>query len=340
MKRSLVIILIITALIISGCQVNNETKTVSFTDDLGRTVTLPASIERVAPSGNPAQILLFTLAPDKMVGWASKPRKHQVKYISEKYQNLPEFGAFYGKKGNLNLEELIAANAQLVVDFGERKKGIEEQLDQLQAKVGVPIIFIEGDIDSMAKAYRRLGEVLDCPEKAEELARFCEETIAYTAEKAALVDKPLGVYLGDGDLGYEAISASNIHGRVIELIGANNVAKIEKTKGSGGNLISAEQLLNWQPDIVLVNRSSAYQNAQTDAVFQELNAPIYQVPEALYNWMGRPPSINQLMGIYWLGNLIYPDIYDVDVKQKAKQFYKLFFDYIISDDELDRLLKK
>ncbi len=340
MKKSLVITLIITALIISGCQAKDETKTISFTDDLGRTVTLPVNIERVAPSGHPSQILLFTLAPDKMVGWASRPRQDQANYIAEKYRKLPEFGAFYGKRGNLNLEELLSANVQLVVDFGERKKGIEEQLDQLQTKIGVPIIFIEGDIDSMAKAYRRLGDVLNCPEKAEKLAQFCEETIDYATEKAALVEKPLGIYLGDGDLGYEAISASNIHGRVIELIGANNVAKIEKTKGSGGNLISAEQLLNWQPDIILINRSSAYQNTQTDAVFQELGAPIYQVPEALYNWMGRPPSINQLMGIYWLGNLAYPDIYDVDVRQKAKQFYKLFFDYEISDDELDQLLKK
>ncbi len=232
MKKSLFIMLIITALMISGCQANSETKTVEFTDDLGRTVTLPANIERVAPSGNPSQILLFTLAPDKMVGWASKPRKYQAKYIAEKYQKLPEFGAFYGKKGNLNLEELMAANAQLVVDFGERKKGIEEQLDQLQAKIGVPIIFIEGDIDRMGQAYRHLGKVLDVTEKAEKLAKFCEGTINYATEKSALVKTPLSVYLGDGDLGYEAISASNIHGRVIQLVGADNVAKLE------GNLTS------------------------------------------------------------------------------------------------------
>ncbi len=340
MKKTLFTILIIAILIISGCQATKEAKTVEFTDDLGRTVTLPASIERVAPSGNPSQILLFTLAPDKMVGWASRPRQGQAKYIAEKYQNLPEFGAFYGKRGNLNLEELMSADAQLVVDFGERKKGIAEQLDQLQAKIGVPIIFIEGDVDSMGQAYRRLGEVLDCGERAEKLAQFCDETIAYAKQKSALVKTPLGVYLGDGDLGYEAIAASNIHGRVIQLVGADNVAKIEKTKGSGGNLISAEQLLNWQPDVVLVNRPAAYQSAQSDATFQALNSPIYQVPEALYNWMGRPPSINQLMGIYWLGNLIYPDIYDADVRQKAKQFYKLFFDYEISDNELDLLLMK
>ncbi len=66
---------------------------------------------------------------------------------------------------------------------------------------------------------------------------------------------------------------------------------------------------------------------------------MHLVPNAFFNWMGRPPSINQLMGVYWLGNLVYPDIYDADVRAKAKQFYELFFDYQISDDELDTLLE-
>ncbi len=338
MKRLLTILLIMTLLLV-GCQTNQASTSITFTDDLGREVTIPATIERVAPSGNPAQILLYSLAPDKMVGWATRPREDQLKYIGEKYQSLPEFGAFYGKRGNLNVEALLAAKPQLVIDFGEKKKNITEQLDQLQEKTGVPIIFIEGDIDTMGQAYRRLGEVLDRSERAEQLAAFCEETINYANTKREQVKTALGVYLADGDMaGYNAIAASSIHARVIQLVGAVNVVDIEKTQGSGGNLISAEQLLNWQPDIVLINRAKAFDSVKQDETFQSLNAPIKLVPNALYNWMGRPPSINQLMGIYWLGNLLYPDIYDADVRDKAKQFYTLFFNYQLSDEELDALL--
>ncbi len=338
MKKLLTILFTISILLLVGCQADQNAESVTFTDDLGREVTLPATIERVAPSGNPSQILLYSLVPDKMVGWASRPRDDQMKYVAEKYQKLPEFGAFYGKRGNLNLEALLATKPQLVVDFGEKKKNISEQLDQLQEKTGVPIIFIEGDIETMGQAYRRLGEVLDCADRAEQLALFCEETIDYAASKRAQIKTPLAVYFGDGDQGYEAVSASSVHGRVIQLIGASNVAEIEKTQGNGGNLISAEQLFNWQPDVVLINRPQAYQSSQSDEAFQALNSPIYLVPNAFYNWMGRPPSINQLMGIYWLGNLLYPEIYDADVRDKTKQFYALFLNYQINDDELDTLL--
>lgn len=42
--------------------------TVEFTDDLGRTVTLPSKVERILPSGLISQYVLFPLAADRFVG--------------------------------------------------------------------------------------------------------------------------------------------------------------------------------------------------------------------------------------------------------------------------------
>lgn len=47
-----------------------ESGTITFTDDLGRTVQLPAQIDKICPSGFTAQQVLLTMAPDKMVGLA------------------------------------------------------------------------------------------------------------------------------------------------------------------------------------------------------------------------------------------------------------------------------
>ncbi len=331
------IIIALVALLLSSCQ-SEGAPTQTFTDDLGRTVTLPAELTRIAPSGYPSQILLFTLAPDKMVGWAGRPKPNQAKYIKEQYTELPEFGSFFGKRGNLNSEALTASNAQLVVDFGEEKQGIREDLDKLQQKIGIPIVFIKGDLETMSSAYTKLGALLNCEDRAKALADFCNETIDYAATKSDLVQTPARIYLGDGNDGLEAVSATSVHGRVIQMIGAENIADIAKTQGNGGSTINGEQLLNWNPEIILINRPAAFEKSKQSAIFKSLDKPMYLVPNALYNWLGRPPSINQLMGIYWLGNLVYPDIYDADVRAKAKQFYKLFFDYQMSDEELNALL--
>ena len=43
-----------------------------FTDDTGRTLELPKHITRVAVTGPMAQIIVFALAPDMMVGIANE----------------------------------------------------------------------------------------------------------------------------------------------------------------------------------------------------------------------------------------------------------------------------
>ena len=78
-----------------------------FTDSVGREVELPAQIERVALSGPMAQIVVFSLAPDKLVGIASEWDKTAEEYLDTAYYQLPVIGQLYGGKGELNLEELL-----------------------------------------------------------------------------------------------------------------------------------------------------------------------------------------------------------------------------------------
>jgi len=49
------------------------TAQVPFTDDAGRSVVLPARIDRVFAAGAPAELLLYTLAPEKLPGRNNVP---------------------------------------------------------------------------------------------------------------------------------------------------------------------------------------------------------------------------------------------------------------------------
>jgi iron complex transport system substrate-binding protein len=64
--------------------------TVQFTDSVGRTVELPKDITKIAVSGPLAQIVLFALCPDKLVGVASKWDAAAEQYLATEYYNLPE----------------------------------------------------------------------------------------------------------------------------------------------------------------------------------------------------------------------------------------------------------
>ena len=45
----------------------------SVVDATGRTVEISDRIERVMPAGPPAAVLLYTLAPEKLIGWPHAP---------------------------------------------------------------------------------------------------------------------------------------------------------------------------------------------------------------------------------------------------------------------------
>ena len=101
-----------------------EDGSASFTDSVGRTVEVPAEITSVAVSGPLAQMVLFALCPDKLVGIADEWDASAEQYLATEYYNLPLLGQLYGGKGELNLETLLGSGAQVVIDVGEPKDKI------------------------------------------------------------------------------------------------------------------------------------------------------------------------------------------------------------------------
>lgn len=262
--------------------------TVQFTDSVGRTVELPKDITKIAVSGPLAQIVLFALCPDKLVGVASKWDAAAEQYLATEYYNLPELGQLYGGKGELNLETLLASGAQVVIDVGEPKDTIVEDLDALQQQTGIPFVHITATTATMADAYTKLGELLNMPEEAKTLSDYCAKAYARTQEIAGSVEKANVVYCL-GDTGLNVIALGSYHAEVIDLL-ANNLAVVDEPSSKGsGNEIDLEQLLLWNPDIIVFAPDSIYATVGSDPAWQQINAikngTYYEVPFGPYNWM-------------------------------------------------------
>ncbi|MBR6234228.1 MAG: hypothetical protein IKR01_00090, partial [Spirochaetales bacterium] len=92
-----------------------------FVDDLGREVVIPANITRIAPSGSNAQVIVFQIAPEKLVGLSTKLSADEKTIYPSFTHDLPAFGTLYGKKANLNKETLILADPEVIIDVGDIK---------------------------------------------------------------------------------------------------------------------------------------------------------------------------------------------------------------------------
>ena len=83
--------------------------TVSFTDSTGRQVELPREITRVAPASPLADIMLFPIAADEMVGWCSAPGRAAGEMLGTKYLELPELGKIDADPADFAREVLLAS---------------------------------------------------------------------------------------------------------------------------------------------------------------------------------------------------------------------------------------
>lgn len=318
--------------------------TLSFTDSAGRSVDLPAALTKVAPSGSVAQMILMTLAPEYLVGLSSELDAQQLAYLPDCVNGLPVFGQFYGGKGNLNMEALLAAEPQIIIDLGDFKESVAEDMDGVQAQTGVPTVFIEASPDKLAQAYRTLGTLLHKEDKAEQLAAYIENTLAEAERISAQIPETerKTVMFGTGADGLACNAAGSTQAAVIDLVGAiNAVATDEVSPKFGGTIVSLEQVYAWNPDVILLADGGPY-DSLADGEWSELsavkNGTYYEIPSLPYSWMAMPPSVNRVIGIWWLGNLLYPTYFNYDLTQKVQEYYQLFWDYTLTTEEAAQLL--
>ena len=315
--------------------------TVVFTDSAGREVEVPANIEKVAVSGPLAQIVLFALCPDKLVGVAGAWSNEAEKYLDTKYYNLPELGQLYGGKGELNLETLLASGAEVVIDVGEPKGTIVEDLDALQEQTGIPFVHITATTATMGEAYRKLGELLNMPDEAEALASYCDRVYARTLEIAETVEKKNLLYI-TGDQGLNVIAQGSYHAEVIDLLG-NNLAVVDSPSSKGtGNEVDMEQILLWNPDVILFAPGSIYSTVAEMEEWQSIpaiaNGEYYEVPFGPYNWMGFPPSVQRYLGMMWMAQLLYPEEAGYDLFEAVHEYYGLFYHSDLTQEQYDELV--
>ena len=316
-----------------------------ITDSAGREVEIPSEITKIAPSGPLAQIVLYTVSPDKLAGLAADFSNEAKQYIDEKYWGLPKFGQFYGKNASLNMEALIAEAPDVIIDIGEAKKTVKEDMDALQEQLNIPVIFVEATLPTMADAYEMLGDITGEKEQAGKLADYCRAEIGKADQNAAAIadaDRK-SVYFGLGEDGLHTNAKGSIHADVIDRIGAVNAADVEAVSSGGGSEVSFEQVLLWNPDLIIVDSQKLYDTLTADPMWQELdavkNGKIFKIPTAPYSFMSSPPSVNRMIGIEWLGSLVYPEIYTSDIREEVKNFYQLFYHIDVTDEKLEVILK-
>jgi hypothetical protein len=133
--------------------------------------------------------------------------------------------------------------------------------------------------------------------------------------------------------GVERAAAGSIASEVVNLLGARNV--VGKDSASRTIVeVSPEQLLAWQPDVILAIDRRFHAAIRTDPVWREFKAAragnTHRVPALPFSWLDDPPAPNRLTGLLWLGKLLRPAFFPQDIRAEARRFYALFYQQELS----------
>jgi len=326
--------------------------TQTVVDDAGREVTLPAAhlLETIYYTGSPGQIFCFTLAPELAGGSAIEFNETDLEYLPAGTGDLPYLGTLSGGK-ELNPEAIMAANIQVIFSVSTQKPGEKDVSDanDLQNMTNIPIVVLDGSLENSGTTYRKLGEILGKEAEAERLATYCE-TILKDVEKAVATipeSERIGVYYAEGPEGLQTEPEESSHAISFKIAGAKNVADVGATPGKGMSPVSLEQVLAWNPEVIIawddVLRGGADELIRTNSNWSTIkavqNGRVYTMPNVPFAWCDRPPSVNRFLGIQWIAHTLYPDVYDIDMAATTKEFYKTFYHCDLTDAQVEKLLE-
>lgn len=324
-------------------------ETREITDMAGRKVTVPAAenIESVFSAGPVAAIFLYMVAPDKLLGWNYELNDVEKSIILDKYQDLPNFGM----GDAVNYEAVIAANPTIAINSGKINDAMVSDCDALSESLGIPVVAVDNELNNSVEAFRFMGELLGVEDHAEELAQYAEQVFTdINALSDIPEEKKVSVYFGNGEDSLETAPRGSQHAQILDAINAVNVADLELGDGSRVQ-ISAEQLLAWDPDVIVVNGepkadksgSSAAEDILSNPDYASLKAvqdqKVYGTPNAPFSWVDRPAGPNRLIGMRWFSALIYPEYIKCDINEEIHKFFDLFYHVDLSDEQLENVLK-
>ncbi|WP_052726595.1 iron ABC transporter substrate-binding protein [Devosia epidermidihirudinis] len=313
-----------------------------FTDAGGRVVEIPEVIEKALPAGPPAAVLLYTLSPAKLAGWVTEPKGAALNYLSPEAKGLPTYGRLTGKSGDANMEVVLAAKPDIIIDVGTVNDTYISLADKVQEQTGIPYILIDGSFAKTGDTYRMLGDLLGEEGRAKLLADYADATLTDLTGQLATIpegDRP-SVYYGRGPEGLETGLSGSINVELLGEVGATNAAAVA---GKGGlTEVSLEQILAWDPDFIIAADPAFAAAATSNPDWASLSAVkahmVFVAPSLPFGWFDSPPSVNRLIGVRWLENLFYPGTIKNDLSAETKEFYKLFYGVDLSDEQVTTLL--
>lgn len=324
-----------------------------ITDMAGRKVTIPDKITRIYTPQLYTNVLLYMVAPEKMVNVLQAPplpfRTQDTHFLRKEVRNNPMLrgGIRVGGSAPLNMEAVLALKPQIALATGGSNMMLNAQrMQQQYDRLHLPLVIVNVDeVSGYPAAIDFLGKLLGCEARTRQLSAWARSSLGGVQRMLTKMppSKRVRVYYAESEDGLATESDASFHVDGLRLGGANIVHHGDLKTHYGMEKVSLEQILLYNPQVIFTALPEFVAYAYKDPRWQKVEAiakhRIYLIPRSPYDWLDRPPSVTRIIGIPWVAYKLYPKQYPGDIRQQIRDFHRLFMGVNVTDAELHEWLK-
>lgn len=328
----------------------NET----ITDMANRSLNIPSQVNHVLSTSPTTTVMVYMLAPDKLMAFNYETTSEEQRYMPDSYKNILSVGGWYGAQSG-SYEQFIAMEPDLIFESISPSNSSSQHastlstLSERQQKFGsIPVVGITdtSNFTSFNPSIKFLGKILASEDKATKLENFNNKVQKDVSNVVFNIpeNEKVKVYYAESVEGLKTDPSGSVHTQLIDFCGGKNVADVQIKGGKGQTDVSMEQVLKWNPDVIITTDATFYKNVYNNHAWSGItavkNKKVYLSPQSPFKWFDRPPGTNIIIGIPWTAKILYPDKFkNMDLNGLVKEFYSEFYHYQLSDEDVDNILR-
>lgn len=340
--------ILLLAVLFSGCTSSTNVNatvpssgTRTVTDLNNRSVEIPQNISKVAVFTSPlVQDMYIIGAQDRLCAITVATQKSSLlQKIDPRIKNM---SAPRSTAGNINNEELLRADPDVCIGSIVDMEAVEKTTD-------IPTLQVasnDASFQTIKDELSYFGKLFGNEQKSEKYNQYLDGKLALLKARTSNLSegqKPV-VYFGFNPDHLTTYGGDTFMQERIEAAGCKNAAgNVSTLGGNEGGLmaISMEQVLSWDPDIIVIDNGKPedlYNSTEWAQIKAVKNKRVYVLPVGMFIW-NRPSAEAAVLIPEWLAITAYPDRFkDMTAGEEIRQFYSEIFEYELSEKDLDSIL--